>query len=151
VSAKSVGVQKESCGAAGAGIDSQAHRPRATMALVGGRSAASRSCECSAHSVHAFAAELGDRLGQECLGHGAEVVQANRALDGHPSAGPSWTSESIPRMVRVTSATTTLRSRGERLVAGEDHDGSAAFVLVLEPDDLAASYQGSSRIASRAF
>ena len=54
------------------------------MALVGGRSAASRSCECSAHRVHALAAELGDRLGQECLGHGAEVVQANRALDGHP-------------------------------------------------------------------
>jgi hypothetical protein len=53
-------------------------------------------------------------------------------------------------MVRVTSATTTLRSRGSA-VAREDNDRAASFQLQLEPSDLAGGYQGPSRIASRAF
>ena len=42
-------------------------------------------------------------------------------------------------------------SNPERLITREDNDGAATFLLELKPGDLAAGYQGSSRIASRAF
>jgi hypothetical protein len=45
-------------------------------------SAAGRDRECAADRVHACGVELGDRLGQERLWDGAEVVEADGALDG---------------------------------------------------------------------
>ena len=69
---------------------------------------------------------------------------------GMPSAGPNSTSLSVPRIVRVTSAT-PLRSRGSASFAGENYDGATAFLLKLKPADRAAGYHASSRIASRAF
>jgi len=57
---------------------------RALRRLTAGGSAAGRVRECSADRVDSLSVEPGDRLGQERLGHGPEVVEADGARDGHP-------------------------------------------------------------------
>jgi hypothetical protein len=46
--------------------------------------AAGGSCECSADRVHSLGVQPRDRFGEERLGHGSEVVEADGARDRHP-------------------------------------------------------------------
>ena len=70
---------------------------------------------------------------------------------GIPSVGPISTSVAMPRAgARQEYDDDVLQSR-DSFVACEYDNRAAAFVLKVEPADLSAGYQGSSRIAARAF
>jgi hypothetical protein len=103
-----------------------------------------KGCRCGSGGV-----ESGDRFGDQGVWDGSEVVEADGALDGH---AVGWSD--LHLSVDASDCACDERDddvlwAGDRLVACEHDDRSAAFLLEFEPRDLAAGYQGSSRIASR--
>lgn len=119
-------------------------RRRVGSAPGGGR-------ECAAGRVNTRSLEASDPLGQEGLGDGAEVVEADSALDGHPVVGPELDLAVDPADGTRDQRDDDVAKPWDRLLAGEDEDRAAAFLLKLQPDDVAARYQRSSRMASRAL
>lgn len=114
-------------------------------------SAAGGGCEGAADSVHTCRVELGDRLCQERSRNGAQVVQADRAVDRHPVGGAEFNLAVDPAERAGDQRNDNVAKSWDRFVAGEDEDRTAALLLELEPDDVAARYQRSSRMASRAL
>ena len=131
--------------------DRRAGRRRSLRRRTAGLSAAGGSRECFADRVESLCVESGDRLGQERLGHGSEVVEADGALDGHPVGWSEFDFGVEAADGAGHERDDDVAQPRQRFVAREDNDGAAPFLLELEPGDLAAGYQGSSRIASRAF
>ncbi len=116
-----------------------------------GELAASRADEGAADLAHLRFVETSDRLDEQCTRNGAKVVERDRALDRHAI---SW-----PQLHLGRNVSDGARHQGDGhvpearncFVAGEDDNRPASFLCQLEPADPSASYQGSSRIASRAL
>lgn len=70
---------------------------------------------------------------------------------GSPSCGPSFDLAVDPSNRARDQCDDDVPKPWDRLVAGEHEDRTAAFLLKLEPDDVAARYHRSSRTASRAL
>lgn len=86
--------------------------PSGAFVCPQGSAAAGCSLKGPADLGHLVGAQLRYRLNQERLWHGPQVVEADRALAGHAIAGVELNLGLYARIVRVTKATTTLRSFG---------------------------------------
>ena len=104
-----------------------------------------------ADRVHPWRVEPSDGLGQERLRNGPEVVQAYGALDRHAVFGSKLDLRIDPTDRPRHERDNDVAQPWEGFVTGEDNNRAATVVLELEPYNLAARYQRSSRIASRAF
>ena len=94
---------------------------------------------------------VGDRVGDQGAWDGAEVVEAYGALDGHAVGRADLHLGVDPSDRAGNERDDDVLQARNRFVACVQDDRSAAFLLKFEPRDLAAGYQRSSRIASRAF
>ena len=91
------------------------------------------------------------RLDEQCARNSTKVVEPDRAVDRHAI---SWA-----RLYHGRNVSDGARHKGNghvpearyRLITCQNHNRPAPFVCQLEPADLTASYQGSSRIASCAL
>jgi len=110
-----------------------------------------REDERRADRVELCRVELGYRLGEQRAGHGSQVIEADDAVDRHPVSRTDLDLCGDPSRGAGHERDDDVFQPRDRLVPCEYDDWSAAFVLELEPAHFAASYQGSSRIASRAF
>ena len=107
--------------------------------------------QSAANEVHFSRVERRDRLRKKGLWNGAKVVEADRAGDRHSVVRSDLDLGLDPAdRARDESYDDVSQSR-QRFVAGEQNDRPATLVLELEPENVAACYQGSSRIASRAL
>ncbi len=86
-----------------------------------------------ADRVHAGDVEAGDRLGQEGLRHGSEVVEADRALDRHPVFWSELYVGIDPSYRPSHQRNDYVAQPRERLVTCEDDNRAAALRLEFEP------------------
>lgn len=114
-------------------------------------SAAGGGRECPADRCDTRKVEASDPLSQEGLGNGAKVVEADSALDGHAVVGSELDLGVDPADRARDQRDDEVAKPWDRLIAGEDEDGAASFLLEIKPDDVAARYQRSSRMASLAL
>jgi hypothetical protein len=124
---------------------------RSAPATCLGQSAASRAEESAADLAHLCLVEMRDRLDEQCARNSAQVVERDRAVDRHAI---SWAQLYLRRNVSDGArhqGNCHVPEARNCFVAGEDDNRPAPFLCQLEPADLTASYQGSSRIASRAL
>jgi len=115
------------------------------------RLAVDRAGQGLADVIHSRGVESGDRLGQKGAWDGAEVVKAYGALDRHPIGWSDLHLGVDPADRAGHERDDHVLQAGDRFIACEHDDRPATFLLKFEPRDLAAGYQRSSRIASRAF
>ncbi len=109
------------------------------------------ACQCSADVAHSCCVESGDRFGDQGAWDRAEVVKAYGALDGHSVGRPDLHLGVDPADRAGHERDDDVLQARNRFIACKHDDRPAAFLLKFEPRDLAAGYQRSSRIASRAF
>ena len=139
--------------------DEQGSRRRRRTLRIGPRmrkllqtvSASRRASKRSAYRVHPRRIELCDRLGEQRSWHRPQVVEADRAHDRHTVRWSKLDLGLDPADRAGDERDDDVSQSRQRLLAGEHNDRPAPLLFEFKPANLAAGYQGSSRIASRAF
>ena len=83
--------------------------------------------------------------------HGTEIVEADHAILGYAIRLAELNLAGDSADCSGDQGHDDVSKRRDGLVAGKNQDWPATLVCQLKPADLAASYQRSSRIASRAL